>query len=378
MKFVLYLLYFLPHAKLSFSLADDGVFVKMLKEPLLLSNPIVVTFKSCDNQVAMFKSVNSENMGFISVIQNERLQTINFKLSPIIFIAETKQNVEEALNIIDYNNLGTKKDILIIVEKNNAMDNIDVDIRINQNIYFLSIESLILTESYKINGFLIINTVGSYFISNVTKNWSFHFFDKNWASDVGKRRTNFYGQHLVGITINEPPFSSINEAYLKEATFFSNNGTYDVTGFFDGGLAYDVMKELAYNLNFTYSMYARNDSIWGDVRGNTSTGMVHNIAHGDADIGASMFALIESRRTGMDYPPGIHWFKPSIFIQREQPEQLTWDMFFLPFSVDLWTMILLVAVGFATWLFLSNTDMSLSKGKQKVILHSPFSAICTK
>ncbi len=351
-------------ANVDLSVGLDGdikSFANLLKQPLNLANPILVLAQnafSLTEQVSVFKSLKAENMGFISIIQLKYLLTESLESVSVIFIADAENDVKEALELIDNHNLGTRNDILLVADKKAPYDNIQSDIRINQNIYILDMESMTLQEFYKINSQEVWNTVGSYIFNNTSQGWSFQLNDSFWTRDVGNRRNNLHGQHLIGITINQTPYSIINETYKDEAPFFTNNGTYDVTSFLMGGLAYDVLDELAFNLNFTYSMYARNDTIWGDVQGNTSTGMVHNIAHGNADIGASMFGLLESRKAGLDFPPGIHIYTPSIFIQREQPEQLTWNMFLLPFSSDLWIIILLVAVSFASWLFLSNTKQS--------------------
>jgi hypothetical protein len=76
------------------------------------------------------------------------------------------------------------------------------------------------------------------------------------------------------------------------ATYFPENKTYNVTGI-TSGMYKEALSILETELNFTTRQYKRQDSTWGLVTIDTSTGtiistgMVADVASGNADIIAS-------------------------------------------------------------------------------------------
>ncbi len=355
------LLLLLAFLKSGQSFLDPKLLMEIFKGPLDLQNPVMVDFglTMSYHNIDLVKNFN-KNMWSIKFTRSFES---NDKMSPVIFVVKNAKDLDTVLNIADKENLGLTKNVLIVIQSMFQDVESNIRIRINQNIYFLILDSLRLYEAYKINGFVIQKTVGSYFWNSLVLKLQFQLEDNDWSQELGKRRGNFYGQHLIGIGMNEPPYSIFNMSYLTEARFFENNQTYDVTGFYNRGLAYDIVEELSHDLNFTFTVYTRKDQVWGNIHGNISTGMIDNLYRGDADIGVSSFGMYTSRFKGVDFLPSHYSYITALVVKRGQPEDFEWTMFVHPFHLELWLTMTLVSLTIAIWLCLSNHDFAMNENK---------------
>ena len=113
------------------------------------------------------------------------------------------------------------------------------NVEINQQIYFLT-SSLELHEMYTVNGHVITKKL-VYFVGNLL------IPIDSIEQNLLKRRKNFHGFQMIGMTDTIPSAIQIN---IENATYFSSNQTYDVTNSMQGSY-YDIWKNLEIVLNFT-------------------------------------------------------------------------------------------------------------------------------
>ena len=220
---------------------------------------------------------------------------------PIVFKIGSGQNVMMSLSLIQDHNLGTTDLVLIILPTEtliNDMDYTKLNIRIDQEIFFTSMDTLTINEIYRINGHLVKDLVGTYHRNKLNESLTFNFSKANWSNVLGKRRNNFFGANLIAMIDHDPPYTSLNPEFKKKSTFHENNQTFDVTPFIETGVVLDLMLYVAQQLNFTYTFYKRLDGVWGSIVNNVSSGMISNLYHGNADIAVDVFGLTNDRKLG--------------------------------------------------------------------------------
>ena len=173
-------------------------------------------------------------------------------------------------------------------------------------------------------------------------------WEVNISSDFIKRRSNFHGLVLKGV-VNFLGFEmNAYASYLKNAPYFSNNETYDVTGF-TYGLFHDVLDILQDSLNFTTVLYKRKDGAWGYIypQPNGSyvgTGLIGDVFFGKADIAVAPLTYIIERALYVNFLPPIkpHW--SAIYIPMTYHEDIDLDTYIHPFSSILWTIVIITGV----------------------------------
>ena len=155
-----------------------------------------------------------------------------------------------------------------------------------------------------------------------------------------ERRGNFHGLQLIGMSEKDPPQLDFPDNFADKATYFSNNGTYDVTQFVNGSYV-DILNHLEKSLNFSTTLYKRKDGKWGlseKLENGTfiPTGMLENLNDGSADFGWSGFSMTEGRLRHVDFLPMITNYYASVFLPRKSEIQdIDWQLYFRSFSKDL-------------------------------------------
>ena len=132
------------------------------------------------------------------------------------------------------------------------------DIKISQRVYFLDESTLEVFEVYGINKERIIQKVGALAST----------FKFKWTTEPNflKRRSNFNGISLVGMTNDEGKSIYWDQKFLKnkENFYISENKTYNVTDHVQG-IYIDVLKLLEAKHNFSTQLYHREDQQWGTI-----------------------------------------------------------------------------------------------------------------
>ena len=132
-----------------------------------------------------------------------------------------------------------------------------VKLNIHQGVYFMKDDSREVFETYVINGIKIQQIIGK-----IGEDESTFIWQEN--PNFIKRRSNFHGLHLKGMTDFEGQSIILDTSYKTKAPYFSNNSTYKVNDYVNG-IYYSVLELLQSELNFTLSLFKRSDALWGVV-----------------------------------------------------------------------------------------------------------------
>ena len=230
--------------------------------------------------------------------------------------------------------------LLVLLSPNELIP--DEDVRINQQIYFLT-SSLEVFERYLINEDIILQKLGNY--SN-----SIFVPQQNVEQNFFKRRKNFHGSNLIVLT---EPYYGIDfdmQEVAKNADYFPSNDTYDVTKYVKGP-GYEILKNLETSLNFTTTSYRRRSGGWGTpiIFPNGSVdleeGMVKDLIFGKADMTVSHLDIIYSRSIVIDFLPPIWNHKGGIYIRKKSLKQgFDFTVFFRPLDKFTWVLVLVSSV----------------------------------
>ena len=198
------------------------------------------------------------------------------------------------MDTINVEDLGTKCSVKILLPGflSEILDK-EHNFRLNQEIFVINLSTLEMYEIYRISGAIVKSSIGKCDPKTLT----FQFQDPDrWSNEIGKRRANLYGQHLRIMTDHFVPYIQLAPSHKTEAPYFPENGTFDVTHFFEAGIYRDILVHLASNLNFTYSLYKRKDGSYGVLMDNgTVTGMLGDVFRGNADMTAAPTRMMPSR-----------------------------------------------------------------------------------
>ncbi len=363
MRYTFFILLTLPSVWTNGQSLSIGKWTEILRIPFNLKDPVLLDFTASKTFSAkLSKALLKANLGRLTVIKVNANNSIenpqDYKFRPFVSKIETIEEMNLAMEVIDKNDCGTIAIVLLIV-KNEIFVSRASNVRLNQQVFLLDLESLELSETYHLNGKTFTNKVGHYRIRPSLPSMTvldFHFvdFDK-WSMHVGKRRSNLCGKHLVIMTAHDPPYTILSDGYRDIAPYHSDNETYDVTDL-TFGFYYEVLTSMANEANFSFSIYARKEGGgFGTVKnGTTPTRTLINIVDGSADmiVGALGISLI--RKPVLNYIGVVSTNLPSIFIKNFEEESIYLMTFVMPFSTDLWIAITVIALSIATWLFLSN------------------------
>ena len=116
------------------------------------------------------------------------------------------------------------------------------------------------------------------------------------------------------------------------------------------GTFYEIIKLFSSNLNFTYTLFRRNDRTWGVLANGTWNGMVSNLINGDMDIiGASLTYSLE-RFPVIDFIVPMAQNTEALFIQYSdlEVEVSSWLLYFQPLTWWAWGGILLITLSMSS------------------------------
>ncbi len=321
---------------------------------MLTSNPALGTIQSPglaafgigkSRQVAFAKETMSSDFGPC------KLSPIKKKLvpkGPTIIIATDHESIAEALTFIDKENLGTSKPVILIYKSNSTFS---TSFRIDQEVFMINTNTWEMRESYVVNGQHMDLLVGNY-TWHLASRASFLYKDENhWMRALGKRRTDLFGQHLSVMTDEDYPYTTLDPDFESKAVFHEKNGTYELTGFVTG-LYQEILDLLAKELNFTYTLYKRQDRVWGAIgEDGKPEGILGDLwkEENGADLVAAAFGMILLRAPYVQYLPPISDYKPGLFIKRQFKEAFNWYLYVQPFHADLWIGVFAVSIVIAFW-----------------------------
>ena len=208
----------------------------------------------------------------------------------------------------------------------------------------LSDGRIVLTEHYRIKrGPLRSGTLGT---------WSEHGGLSVPEKNVWERRSDFGGVLLRNSVLSWPPLNDIKDDGRIE------------------GYVVDILRNLQASLNFTVTTGSPEDGEWGvqRTRENGSTyfsGIVGDLARGDADLSASGINILPQRQIGIDYTIGV--FRDLITINMEKPsldtaskENINLMAYLTIFTKWTWTGIVLssLIIGIAYFVIIAASNSS--------------------
>ncbi|CAD5124610.1 DgyrCDS12880 [Dimorphilus gyrociliatus] len=122
------------------------------------------------------------------------------------------------------------------------------------------------------------------------------------------------------------------------------------------GIAIDLLKHVAKDLNFTYDLFLPRDGKWGSVSSNgTWNGMIRDLLDKQADASFAPFTVVKSRAEAVDFTTSYYFFRPAISYKNHLTDSKTARklLFLKPFSSLLWVLLGLVTllVGFVLRFF---------------------------
>ena len=130
-----------------------------------------------------------------------------------------KSTSEKGLTLDWVDEFQYSKTFLLIISQDDGLFTRNKEITINQQIYFLT-PSLDLYEKYTINNRLIQQKLGR-FVGGM------YMPEESIEQNFLKRRQNFHGSKLIALAVHTGKDVQIDNH--KNATYFPNNQTYDVT-----------------------------------------------------------------------------------------------------------------------------------------------------
>ena len=245
-----------------------------------------------------------------------------------------KSTSEKGLTLNWVNEFQCSKTFLLIISQANSLLDVNEEINIDQQIYFLT-PSLDLYEKYTINNQLIQQKLG-HFVGGT------YIPEESIEQNFLKRRHNFHGSKLIALTVGgRGKYIRIENS--KNATYFASNKTYDVTSSVQGS-TFDIWMLLQNNLNFTTRIYSRMDDKWGvpiqHPNGSISVpdGIIKDGMDGLADILLSRIVIMQERCLVIDFLVPLNSYSNGIFVKKDSmKESLDFQVFQKPLEKWTWT-----------------------------------------
>jgi hypothetical protein len=340
---ILCLLISLPRQD-TLSLEADTVVIQALKHfnmspPYIIQSGVTIG-REINIFKAMFKEAQSGTISFLNGPNITKNNAKNNGLCTKLFLLQHYSNIMA-------NNFEPSNCIALIFAPTKVIEVItsNVNLQLNQEVYFLDSSSLEVFESYQVNSIKIFRRLGIFVGPTMYAFQAEVAVEQNFI----KRRSNFMGVTLKGMTETEAPLLLFEDNYKSIAPFFVTNRTFDVTGLVQG-MYFEVLKILEEQLNFTTRLFKREDGVWGSgfIQDNGSfktSGMITNLVEGSADILASSLGIVYPRNLFVDYLPPISYDVGALHIKNNDDitDGLDLTTFIEPFSLGLWIVILVSA-----------------------------------
>ena len=271
-----------------------------------------------------------------------------------------KSTSEKGLTLNWINEFQCSKTFLLIISQADSLLDVNEEINIDQQIYFLT-PSLDLYEKYIINNQLIQQKLG-HFVGGT------YIPEESIEQNFLKRRHNFHGSKLIALTVG-PGRGNYIRIENKNATYFPSNKTYDVTDSVQGSI-FDTWMLLQNNLNFTTRIYSRMDDKWGvpiqHANGSVSVsdGIIKDGMDGLADILLNRIVIMEQRCLVIDFLVPLTSSSNGIFINKDSmKESLDFQVFQKP--LDKWTWTAMIFSSLIISISIVITSKFLNQGNLK-------------
>ena len=266
-----------------------------------------------------------------------------------------KSTSEKGLTLNWINEFQYSKTFLLIISQADSLLDVNEEINIDQQIYFLT-PSLDLYEKYTINNHLIQQKLG-HFVGGT------YIPEKSIEQNFLLRRHNFHGSKLIALTVG-PGRGNYIRIENKNATYFPSNKTYDVTGSVHGSV-FDIWMLLQNNLNFTTRIYSRMDDKWGvpiqHANGSISVpdGIIKDGMDGLADILLAELIIMYDRYLAIDYLVPYDSYPNGIFVNKDSIQQsFDFEVFYKPFDKWTWTILISSSLIVTTSVVLTSKFLS--------------------
>ena len=278
---------------------------------------------------------------------------------PVVIWLLQRHQISKCLTTTD---IGESKGVIIIGHSFNSSILIKCghNISINQKVYFVSHDSLTVTEVYSVNNISIVNVLG-WFTRDEHKERLTFVQNPDMPSRFKPRRRNLHGRHFAAVTNDDGYYIKQDQDFEARAIFHSNNKTFEVTNLLHG-MHIDFLEKLAGLLNFTYTLYKREDGVWGTEIDGKPNGMIETVHEGKVELLAAPFSNTLSRGKYVNFLPSISRDSLKFFIKAGgEVEVLQWMTFLNPFSPYLWMTVALTSLLTAAMFWLFNTYDSVQK-----------------
>ena len=214
--------------------------------------------------------------------------------------------------------------------------------------------TLRLFEQYNIGGQKVTNTLGS-LTASIHHGYKFHLAPN--VPSFLTRRLNFQGQHLKAVVEDQYPYIMFKQYPVPDKQDESDE-LYNIDRFNAvHGLFHDILKALGSQMNFTWSLYRRHDTVWGthDPVTNQTNGIVKSVVEGRVDMAAAPLTITGERSTVLNYliPMGKETY--TVFIRNPDQQAVSWTLFVDPFKRELWIFLICAAFVLALAIKLVET-----------------------
>ena len=277
-----------------------------------------------------------------------------------------EENINEVKNI-----LSILKRTSFVISKKDTFNKIfsESHLKIDQPIYFYKEDTQEVYEKYNINDRIITRKLGK-----ATAN-GFEWMN-SVSSNFIKRRSDFHGLILKGMTDFEGTDMRADDSYLTSAsyfagiytfyhsfkrktlhisvtilntTIFSENDTYLVNGY-TSGLFQDVLDVLESQLNFSTLLYKRKTTFWGSFYNHPNgtvygTGMMGDIFYKNADLTVAPMGVTFVRGSFVGFLPIVKQFYMELYISKDsQAHAMDFHLLLSPFAQDSWISIIFASL----------------------------------
>ena len=250
-------------------------------------------------------------------------------------------------------------------------------VSVGSEVIFLDLLSHKIYESYTINKIHIVRYLGVFqdvkYSSGLRKTSSVKFFpSKDFIRTMEKRRGDFHGVEIT--SVNKVRISFIDFSKIKNNNHNDDTNTmYDITNLTDileifYGIEPQVFKLMENNFNFTSKLFVTKENKLGypKILSNGSIvigdgGMFQYLKNGHVEMISSQTSMSPEAAEFGDLLPPIKPIYDAIivrnldFAEAEQHnfnlEILDWNVYFAPFSTELWIAIILKCIIFSIFVF---------------------------
>ncbi len=324
----------------------------VLKEPF---NLVALTVSATEPRKSKWiRYLIKQGSNYIKVIKNE---PSNFnKRSNIFYFMENHGDEKLLKNNLMIKDFGREGPGIIMGSGINAtvLREFSSSIDIGQQVYFVNQDDMKVFEAYSVNKVSVDNLLGWYKKTRGTKKQTF-MWNPEMPSSVEKRRRNLYGKLFVAMSTYDGYYIKPHKDFYKEAKYHASNQTYEATNLLHG-MHINFLKKLAGSMNFTYTLYRREDGVWGTEVDGKPHGMIENVYQGNAELIAAPYTNNAVRAKYVRFLPVIDGDTMEFFIKSQTSVgDLSFTTFLKPFEPILWMTVVVTAFVTAFVFWLSNT-----------------------